>query len=285
MEDSTSLPVAQARAHYAEELRLLAGISSERLHKAFATVAREEFLPGPPWLIAPPRTIEHSGYRATDNPADLYHDLAVALDPRAQLNSAQPSVMACMIEALTLRAGGRVLHMGAGSGYYTAILAATTGTMGAVTALEVLPELAARAALALAPWPNVSLFAQDAATHRAEPADAILVNAGVTHVPAQWLDALKAGGVLVAPFFVGSRAESREALVLRIERTAGGFTAQPLLTCAIYPCSSLCRIEEQQLLHHAIKSGAILSLKQVRIDVHKATEACIAHMDGFCLSA
>jgi protein-L-isoaspartate(D-aspartate) O-methyltransferase len=53
--------------------------------------------------------------------------------------------------------GDRVLHIGCGSGYYTAILASMVGPGGHVTAIDVDPALAAAAATHLADWPWVSV--------------------------------------------------------------------------------------------------------------------------------
>ena len=76
-------------------------------------------------------------YLTTDNPRDLYHNVLVALDPDRYLNNGQPSALARWIDALELRPGDRVYHLGCGVGYYTAIMAEMVGTGGRVAASEV----------------------------------------------------------------------------------------------------------------------------------------------------
>ena len=63
-------------------------------------------------------------------------------DPSRFLNNGQPSFVAKLIDALELRAGESVAHVGAGTGYFTAVIAATLGPSGRVTAIELDQELA-----------------------------------------------------------------------------------------------------------------------------------------------
>src|SRR5439155_13110389 len=85
---------------------------------------------------------------------------------------------------------------------YSAILAEIVGRAGRVTAIEIDPALAARAGENLAAaWPQATSVAADGFTFRPDqPADAIVVNAGVTHFSSVWLDALAAeNGRLLIP--------------------------------------------------------------------------------------
>src|SRR5215471_10333390 len=135
--------VNEARRRYAEELRAKAGLQTEALVRAFASVPREHFLAPGPWQVM----TSAGGYTTTPDadPRHLYRDVLVAIDPARFLNNGQPSGLAAWIDALDLRSGERVLHVGCGLGYYTAILAATVGVSGRVTGLEIDGELAARA--------------------------------------------------------------------------------------------------------------------------------------------
>lgn len=65
-------------------------------------------------------------------------------------SSSQPSIMAAMLEALALEPGHRVLEVGTGTGYNAALLAELVGPAGRVTSVELDPDLATRAAAALA---------------------------------------------------------------------------------------------------------------------------------------
>jgi len=81
-----------------------------------------------------------------------------------------------------------VLHIGAGTGYYTAILAELAAS---VDAYEIEPALAALAAGNLAPWTNVTVHAESAAGRSLPDADAIYVSAGASHPDPFWLGALR----------------------------------------------------------------------------------------------
>ena len=95
--------------------------------------------------------------------------------------------------------GDHVVHVGIGTGYYTAILAHLVGPSGKVTAIEVDPGLAARAQANLAAFANVRVLQGDGATVPFDAADAIYVNAGVTRPADAWLDGLTEGGRLIVP--------------------------------------------------------------------------------------
>ena len=80
----------------------------------------------------------------------LYHDVLIAIDENRRLNNGQPSLWALMYDNLDLSDGAHVVHVGAGTGYYSAILAEIVGRAGRVTAIEIDPVLAARASENLA---------------------------------------------------------------------------------------------------------------------------------------
>jgi len=71
------------------------------------------------------------------DPANVYHDILIALDEKLGLNNGQPSLWAFLLDRLGVAAGEQVLHLGSGTGYYTAILAELAGAEGRVTAIEV----------------------------------------------------------------------------------------------------------------------------------------------------
>ena len=75
---------------------------------------------------------------------------------------------------LDLAAGDHVIHVGAGQGYYSAILAEIVGPTGRVTAIEIDPDLAMKARRNLASdWPQATVVAADGFAYRADaPADA-----------------------------------------------------------------------------------------------------------------
>src|SRR4029077_11081240 len=98
--------------------------------------------------------------------------------------------------------GEHVVHIGAGVGYYSAILAELVGPGGRVTAIELAAELARRARINLQPWSNVEVISGDGTTTAFRKADVIYVNAGATRPADPWLDQLTEGGRLIVPLTV-----------------------------------------------------------------------------------
>jgi protein-L-isoaspartate(D-aspartate) O-methyltransferase len=229
--------------------------------------------------------LQADSYISTNDIRDLYHDVLVVLKGEQFLNNGQPSMIAKFMAALNLSTGKRVVHIGCGTGYYTAILAEIIGLTGEVVALEIESDLAARAAANLESYANVKVLHRDGATIAPGPADAILVNAGVTHLPFAWLDCLKESGVLVAPFLVGRSSASRDALALRIVRKGQRYQAELLTVLTIYPGPSLQDPAIQAQLNASFESHDMLRLKSFRVDAHDRTDTCLVHTPTFCLSA
>jgi protein-L-isoaspartate(D-aspartate) O-methyltransferase len=72
----------------------------------------------------------------------LYQDVVVAIAPERKINNGQPVLHAMCLAALDVKQGEKVLHVGAGTGYYTALMARLTGATGQVVAYEVEHDLA-----------------------------------------------------------------------------------------------------------------------------------------------
>jgi protein-L-isoaspartate(D-aspartate) O-methyltransferase len=272
--------IEAARRAYAEELRFVAAIRSEALVRAFATVPRERFLGPGPWLVARLATGEY--WQTPDaDPVQLYHNVLFAIDAARGLNNGHPEFLATLLESVGIRAGDAVLHIGAGLGYYTAIQAELAGPAGQVTALEIDPELAARAATHLADRPNVAVIAGDGAAHRPAPADVIVVNAGATHPLPAWLDALKPGGRILLPL----TTDRGHGIVLRIRRAVeGGLAASAISEVRIYPCAGARKPLIEKSLVQALGGGGQRFIRSLRRDEHAPAETCWLHGHGFCLS-
>ena len=120
----------------ADELRLVAGLRNPSVWRAFATVPRERFLGSGPWRVALPDLRLNATYTTTEDadPCWLYHNVSVALDESRDLVSGQPAGVARWIDELNIKPGERVLHLGSGAGYYTAVLAELAGPDGSVLA-------------------------------------------------------------------------------------------------------------------------------------------------------
>jgi protein-L-isoaspartate(D-aspartate) O-methyltransferase len=157
--------------------------SSTRVEQAMHAVPREGFLH--------PRDRRRAG---RDGPLSIGH---------GQTNS-QPRTVRDMLELLDVRPGQRVLDVGSGSGWTTALLAHLTGPDGWVLGVERVPELvewgAANVAATGMPWARVrpatpgTLGAPDEA-----PFDRVLVSAQAATLPTELVDQLAPGGVLVVP--------------------------------------------------------------------------------------
>lgn len=167
------------------------------IEQAFAHVKRETFAGPGPWSIMLPG----KGYVKTpdSDPAFIYQDTLVALDPSRGLNIGMPSAHALWLAALDVKPGETVLQVGAGTGYYTAILAHLVGAKGRVHAYEIDAELAARASENLKDSSQVEVHPRSGITDNLPKSDAIYVCAGITQPSWAWLDAMRPGARLVFP--------------------------------------------------------------------------------------
>lgn len=150
---------------------------------AFAAHPRTGFLPG--------SARRHAGY---DGPLAIGH---------GQTNS-QPRTVAAMLRLLQLRPGQHVLDVGSGSGWTTALLAHLVGPGGRVHGVELEPDLVAWGAANLAatgqPWAGIRQATPGILGVPAEaPFDRILVSAEPQALPAELVDQLDLGGILVIP--------------------------------------------------------------------------------------
>jgi len=193
------ISVKMARRWYAEELRFSAHVGSRAVIDAFATVPRERFLGPGPWNIKSPMRMGDYWMTADADPRHVYHDTLIALDARRGINNGQPSLWITLFDQLGICAGEHLLHLGCGTGYYTAIAAELVGVTGKVTAIEIDAGFVQQARSALSRWRHVSVVNVDGSMATLDPADAIIVSAGATHPLPAWLDALRPNGRLLFP--------------------------------------------------------------------------------------
>jgi protein-L-isoaspartate(D-aspartate) O-methyltransferase len=278
-------PIAEARRWFAEELRHTAHVRSAAVVDAFATVPREHFAGPGPWRIL--SSIRGRDYWTTDDadPRRLCHDVLVAIDETRGLNNGQPSLWASLIDQLDLKRGERVIHVGAGAGYYSAILAAIVGPAGRVVAIEIDPGLAMRAREHLRPWPQAHLIAADGFAHHADqPADAIVVNAGVTHLSLAWLDALQAdNGRLLVPL----TGANWWGAFLMITRQAGSTVRYPARFASrtgIIPCVGGRDGDAEARLSVALGTADFTAIKSLRRAPEEPDDTCWLAGDGWWLS-
>jgi len=284
--------IEECRRFYADEIRFAANISSPALIEAFARVPREGFLGPGPWELGSPdvRAMASLGcanmaYTPVDDPRHVYHNVVVALDKENAINNGQPSALACWINALDIKPGARVYHLGCGVGYYTAIIAEMVGAQGRVVASELNPQLADRAKNNLSAYSNVTVHAGDGAALDPGVCDGIFVNAGVTHPLPLWLDRLEEGGRLVLPLTTPV-ASGRAGVGVMVQsiREGGRFSAQIVTSTAIYSCTSARDRQREPQLKASMANGALLKMKSWRRDAHEPADTCLLHGPEVCLS-
>jgi len=278
--------VEAARHWFAEELRHTARVQSPAVVKAFATVAREQFFgPGPWRLLSPIRTAEYWTTESAD-PTHLYHDVLVAIDERRRLNNGQPSLWASLYDQLCLAHGEHVVHIGVGTGYYSAILAEIVGPSGHVTAIEIDRDLAERSRRNLASaWPQAAVVVADGFTYRPEqPVDAIVVNAGVSHLSLTWLDALAPeNGRLLVPL---TAPEGFGAFLL-ITRRGGEtqrYSAKFVSRTGIIACVGGRMAEAEARLKAALQTSDYTAIRSLRRTPEEPDDTCWLAGDGWWFS-
>lgn len=280
--------LAERRRFYAEEVEAICDLRTKALVEALATVPREAFLPAGPWVIRSEGDIGRPSRRTPDaDPRHLYHNVSVAIDPARDLFNGAPGVAALFIDALDLKPGERVFHVGCGLGYYSAILAHCVGPAGRVVAVEIDPALAAGARERLAAVGNVDVVRGDGTDTRGETFDAILVSAGVTHPLDRWLDALAPGGRLVFPLTCSVGPKLGKGFILLVTRAghARAMTARVLTMVAIYSAEAIRDATMNEQLAQALRRAPWPSIAALRRDPHDPSPACWLHGETFCLNS
>ena len=187
------------------------GIASERVLAAMAAVPRELF-------------VEEAF-------ADqAYADQALPMSCGQTIS--QPYIVAFMTEALELAGSERVLEIGTGSGYQTAILSQLCRRVYSIERYRTLSEKAGERLRALK-LGNVTQQVGDGAKGwpQLAPYDRIIVTAAAKEVPEPLLAQLAAGGVMVLPL---EERAGKQALY-RIRRSAGGVEREHLLPVRFVP--------------------------------------------------
>lgn len=249
---------ARTRSVYARAVTAAAHVRNPAVEAAFAAVPREQFLGPPPWQVM----VGLGGTQTTNDPEALYQDALVAIDPGRGINNGEPQLWALVFDRLAVPAAGRVLHVGAGTGYYSAILAELTGPAGRVTAVELEADLAARAQAALAPWPQADVLALDAAVLRELPFQRIVFSCGVTGLPDRWLNGIGEGTRLAVPF----TGADHGGVFLLFTRVGEAFAVQPLCGVTIYPAGGFRQPDQERMLDGVRRADreALWSVRSLR---------------------
>ncbi len=275
---------AAARQWFAEDLRVSAPVlKSDAVIQAFATVPREAFLRNGPWEIHSRLKVGATHPSATAEPHEIYHDVLVTIDAARGLNSGLPSLWAMVFDQLDIQPGQTVLQVGAGVGYFSAILAELVGPRGQVIAFEIDADLATRAAANLAGYAQVEVISGDATATATPRFDIGVVFAGVTHVPEEWLSQMSDGGRMALPF---TGADGWGAMML-IRRQGQGLPIRSLTPCGFYPCAGARRATEERQLTEAFKrnGGGVPKGARYHPDIPNAGMAAWVTTDRYWISA
>ena len=187
------------------------GISDERVLAAMNKVPRHEFVSPQNW-------------------PDAYADHPIPIAEKQ--TTSQPYMIAAMVQAAGIKPEDRVLEIGAGSGYQTAVLAELASQVFAVERYASLTE-AARATLERLGYRNTKVVTGDGSLGlpEAAPFDAIIVSAAAPRIPPALVEQLAAGGRLIVP--VG---ESEQQVVQLVQKSADGTTVvRTLEGCRFVP--------------------------------------------------
>ncbi len=195
--------ITRLRSHYK--------IADERVLDVMAALPRHNFVPG---------AIKSQAYK--DN----------ALPISGGQTISQPFIVARMTELLELTGKEKILEIGAGSGYQTAVLASLARKVFAIERLSALADEANRR-LQMLGFRNVILKSGDgtAGWGAYMPYDAMLVAAGGPDIPEPLLKQLKIGGKLVIP--IGGDLQTQT--LVRVIRTENGYDKSEFGPCAFVP--------------------------------------------------
>jgi protein-L-isoaspartate(D-aspartate) O-methyltransferase len=250
---------AARRTFYANFVVSKAGISDPKLRRAFECSDRLRFLREGPWKLFTP-----VGYvlTPTAEPEEIYQDVVVALAPDRHINNGEPSLHARCIHALRIRPGERIVHIGAGSGYYTSILSTLVGPSGYVLATEIEADLCAWAQLNLKSHANVTVVQGQATGWEIPSTDVIYVNAGATSPQVNWLKALTVGGRLLFPL---TDPLGKGAMILIRRESAEKYSASVLTLVGFIPCVGSHHSSEARAVSEALKKGGVKDVRSLRL--------------------
>jgi protein-L-isoaspartate(D-aspartate) O-methyltransferase len=287
------------RRFFAEEIQVVANLHSQTVIDGLATIPRERFLPPGPWTIRSEGDFG-GGPRLTPgaDPRFVYHNVAVCIDPARTLFNGAPGVVAMAIDRLALSPGNRVLHLGAGTGYFSALIGHCVGPGGRVLAIEVDGELAGRSRSNLAGMPWIEVRRGDGTEPLSETFDAILINAGVTHPLHSWLDSLDPHGRIIMPLTATMPAMGnigKGPLILAANKGTTGaagdnrdhhdaLEVSVIGFVAIYSAVGLRDETLNAEIGRALANNPFAPLKTLRRDPHEPSASCWLHAPGWCLT-
>ncbi len=257
-----AIDIDAARRWFAEDIREAAPVvDNEAIVEAFAAIPREIYLGDGPWGVHSRLSVGDIHRSKSNSAHHLYHDVLVSIDQESGINNGLPSLWARVFDSLNLKSGDTVIQVGAGVGYYTAILAELVSSQGRVIAFEVESKLAERARGNLAHYSNVDVVCGDATQADSIPKlDALVACAGATHVPTRWLDRLKNGGQMVIPI----TGANQWGFLMHLTKNGGDLPIRSLGPCGFYHCQGAREDMEEEAISKALKNstGTALNIQK-----------------------
>lgn len=187
-------------------LKRTGALKSKRLEKALLKTPRRLFVP---------ESLQKSAYR--DYPLHIGHGQTIS----------QPSTVVMMTQLLQPKAGQKILEIGSGSGWQSALLSRMVGNKGKIFTIEILSELAgfARRNIAKLKIKNVKVVEGNGSVGLEEEAlfNGIIITAAAASIPDTLKKQLKVGGRIVAP--VGGRYTQKMTV---LKRTRKGFEQEEM---------------------------------------------------------
>ncbi len=197
----TSKEIGTAHLALVDNLVRCAVIRTPAIERAFRKVPRHMFLQLLYRVATDPFAAD---FIQTNDPCRVYTNAVAVIDRARNITSGAPGVIARQIEQLAPMEGMRVLHVGTGTGYYTAILAELAGESGSVVGVEYEEDLAelSAALLGRAGYTTVTVRQGDGTfgVPEAAPFDRIMVSGGAADISPAWISQLADEGRLVVPF-------------------------------------------------------------------------------------
>jgi protein-L-isoaspartate(D-aspartate) O-methyltransferase len=199
----------EARSRMVSSQIISRGIKDERVIDAMQTIPRERFVPA-----------EYMGCAYDDRPLPIGMGQTIS----------QPYIVALMTESLELSQNMKVLEIGTGSGYQSAVLAEIAKEIYSV---EINNELYNRTKKILASYLNIKLSNHDGSIgwEKYSPYDRIIVTAAPSDIPEAYYGQLKEGGIMVIP--VGPSSWSQE--LYKIIKTGGRIKRVKICDVAFVP--------------------------------------------------
>lgn len=183
---------------------------SKEVINAFKDVPRENFVP-----------IENRNLAYADHPLPTFKNQTIS----------QPTTVMIMLNALEIKKGQKILEIGTGSGYNTALLSRLVGKKGKIFTTEIIPELIKFARANLKNFKNIKTISTKGLGYEKEaPYDRIIVTAASEEIPKKLLSQLKTNGIMVIPVgpsYIQNLLKIKKEEELQIENL-GNFVFVPL---------------------------------------------------------